>query len=154
MTKIIYSDSLEETQRLGRALGKLFATCPAVLLMRGDLGAGKTTLSQSIVAGYGLTDPVTSPTYTLMNIYGEGAFYHYDLYRLQDVDELEEIGFDEAMDEDLPVIIEWPELVADYPFKHRLALEISYGEEPCSRRFAFETSDPVLTEGLNQLESN
>ena len=151
--KIIYSDNLEQTQRLGSSLGKLFQTCPAVLLMRGDLGAGKTTLSQAIVAGYGLTDPVTSPTYALMHIYGGGAFYHYDLYRLQDPGELEEIGFEEAMDEGVPVIIEWPELVADHPFKHKLELEIAYGDEPGCRKLIFQTSDPVLMEGLNHLES-
>lgn len=152
MRKVIYSNNKEETQQLGMALGRLFQTYPVVLLMRGDLGAGKTTLSQSIVAGYGLDDPVTSPTYTLMNIYGGGAIYHYDLYRLQDLDELEEIGFDEAMNDEVPMIIEWPELVTDYPFKHKMDLEIAYGDVPDCRRLVFETSDPALMEGLAHLE--
>lgn len=152
MKQVIYSNSLEETQKIGMALGRLFHLCPVVLLMRGDLGAGKTTLSQSIAVGYGLDDPVTSPTYTLMNIYGGGALYHYDLYRLQDPDALEEIGFDEAVNDGVPMIIEWPELVSDYPFKHKIELEIAYGDVPDCRRLVFETMDPVLMEGLKHLE--
>lgn len=142
------SDSPEITREIGLALGQLLLRHPAVVLMTGDLGSGKTTVSKAIVEGLGLNDLVTSPTFTLMNVYGEGRAFHFDLYRIQDEDELTEIGFDEILEAQVPVLIEWPELVSDYSFERALLLEMRYGENPNQRKMIIETTDPVLMKGL------
>lgn len=88
-----------------------------VLLLHGDLGAGKTTLSQGIARGLGIDQPVTSPTFTLVAEYvvdppmrGIERLYHLDLYRLTDPAELETIGFEEFLDPERGItVIEWPE---------------------------------------------
>lgn len=144
------SESEAKTRQIGKALGQMLKQRPAAVLLSGDLGAGKTTLSQAIVSGCGCSDLVTSPTYTLMNVYGDGSVYHYDLYRLEDEDELYEIGFEETLDEGVPVIIEWPALVTDYPFDRRLDVTLEYGTTANVRHLVFETTDEKLMEGLEQ----
>lgn len=87
------------------------ATAPLVVTLSGDLGAGKTTLAQSICAGYGVSDAVTSPTYALVQEYRSprSAVYHIDLYRLENEQQLTNIGWDEIVSGDGLVIVEWPE---------------------------------------------
>lgn len=99
----------DATQSLGRLLGET-ARRGDVLLLTGDLGAGKTTLSQGLAAGLGVSDPVTSPTFTLLNEYrGRLPFYHFDLYRLTP-EEIESQGLAEYWEEPRGVVaIEWPE---------------------------------------------
>ena len=84
---------------------------PCVVALRGDLGAGKTTLAQAICRGYGVTDPVTSPTYTLVHEYAapQSPVYHLDLYRLADESALTNIGWDEIVGAPALVLVEWPE---------------------------------------------
>lgn len=93
-------------ERFGRALH-----APLVVTLAGDLGAGKTTLVQAICRGYGVTDPVTSPTYALVHEYASarGPVFHLDLYRLEDPRELENIGWDDVMAAHALVLVEWPE---------------------------------------------
>jgi tRNA threonylcarbamoyladenosine biosynthesis protein TsaE len=103
--------SEEETIALGR---KLAAQLPsrAVVLLIGNLGAGKTTLAKGIVEGLGgaLADEVSSPTFTLIHEYGEdGRVYHIDLYRLDSAAEVATLGLDEIFDRDAVVLIEWGE---------------------------------------------
>jgi tRNA threonylcarbamoyladenosine biosynthesis protein TsaE len=102
--------SEEETVEFGRALaGVLPARC--LILLSGDLGAGKTTLTKGIVEGIGAAaiDDVSSPTFTLVHEYGEGRVYHIDLYRLEEPEELRTLGLDEIFDRDAAVLIEWGE---------------------------------------------
>ena len=84
---------------------------PLVVALRGDVGAGKTTLAQAICRGYGVSEPVTSPTYSLVHEYPSprGIVYHLDLYRLEREDELTNIGWDEIVTADALVLIEWPD---------------------------------------------
>ena len=84
---------------------------PRIVALRGDLGSGKTTLAQAICRGYGVTDPVTSPTYTLVHEYASprSPVYHLDLYRLADESALTNIGWDEIIGAPALVLIEWPE---------------------------------------------
>lgn len=84
---------------------------PRIVALRGDLGAGKTTLAQAICRGYGVTEPVTSPTYTLVHEYAalRSAVYHLDLYRLSDEAALTNIGWDEIVGGPALVLVEWPE---------------------------------------------
>jgi tRNA threonylcarbamoyladenosine biosynthesis protein TsaE len=100
----------EETIELGR---RIAATLPkrAVVLLIGNLGAGKTTLAKGIVSGLGAADSkdVTSPTFTLIHEYGEGSVYHIDLYRLDRAEQAAALGLDEIFDREAVVLIEWGE---------------------------------------------
>jgi tRNA threonylcarbamoyladenosine biosynthesis protein TsaE len=100
----------EETIELGR---RIAATLPkrAVVLLIGNLGAGKTTLAKGIINGLGAAEPedVTSPTFTLIHEYGEGRAYHIDLYRLDRSEQVATLGLDEIFDREAVVLIEWGE---------------------------------------------
>lgn len=107
--------SLEETHELGQSLGK-HAKEKMVFLLDGDLGAGKTALTQGIAQGLNITRTVTSPTFNILKIYhGTMPLYHIDAYRLEGMSQ--DLGFDEMMDDDGLTVIEWstfiPELVPD-----------------------------------------
>jgi tRNA threonylcarbamoyladenosine biosynthesis protein TsaE len=87
-----------------------------VFALHGELGAGKTTLIKGFCAALGVTDPMSSPTFSIVNEYRSehgGPVYHFDLYRLKDASELEGIGFTEYLDSGAYCFIEWPELAAD-----------------------------------------
>ncbi len=100
----------EETIDLGR---RIAATLPkrGVVLLIGNLGAGKTTLAKGIVSGLGAAAPeeVSSPTFTLIHEYGEGRVYHIDLYRLDRAEQVATLGLEEIFDRDAVVLIEWGE---------------------------------------------
>lgn len=100
----------DELVAWGVAFGRE-AHAPLVVTLGGDLGAGKTTLVQAICAGYGVADPVTSPTYALVHEYASprGPVYHLDLYRLEDARELDGLGWDEIIGARALVLVEWPE---------------------------------------------
>ncbi|MCA1797627.1 MAG: tRNA (adenosine(37)-N6)-threonylcarbamoyltransferase complex ATPase subunit type 1 TsaE [Geobacteraceae bacterium] len=105
------SNSEEDTRRFGAELGHMLEPGTLVLL-RGELGAGKTCLSGAVAKGAGVSPDtaVTSPTYTLMQEYrGRCPIYHFDLYRLSDPDELHELGFDEFLHGAGIALVEWPE---------------------------------------------
>ena len=103
--------SAEETHALGRRLGEL-AGERMVFLMEGALGAGKTTLTQGIAQGLGVTRNVTSPTFTILKIYhGRIPLYHIDAYRLEGIHQ--DLGFDEYLDDDGLTVIEWAQFVPD-----------------------------------------
>jgi len=102
------TQSTEETLALGLALAKQLTPGDSVLL-RGDLGAGKSVLARGIAAGLGVAESVTSPTFTIMNAYlGRCPVYHFDLYRIDNPDELYALGLDEYLDGDGVSIVEWP----------------------------------------------
>jgi len=107
---VFEAHSGEETIELGR---KIAATLPrrAVVLLIGNLGAGKTTLAKGIIHGLCGVDPdeVASPTFTLIHEYGGGRVYHIDLYRLDKPDEVATLGLDDIFDRDAVVLIEWGE---------------------------------------------
>jgi tRNA threonylcarbamoyladenosine biosynthesis protein TsaE len=102
--------SEEETIALGRRIA-LDLPRPAVVLLIGNLGAGKTTLAKGIVSGLGAAPPeeVSSPTFTLIHDYGEGLVYHIDLYRLDRPEEVATLGLDEIFEKEAVVLIEWGE---------------------------------------------
>ena len=87
------------------------AEAPLVVTLSGDLGAGKTTLAQAICAGFGVTEPVTSPTYALVQQYTspKSEVFHVDLYRLDNEAQLTNIGWDEVVNGSSLVLVEWPE---------------------------------------------
>lgn len=108
---------------MGRAL-----RAPAVVTLSGDLGTGKTTLAQAICRGYGVTDPVTSPTFALVHEYAGGAtpVYHLDLYRLRDRRDLLQLGWGEIIDSGGLVLIEWPERAGDEIPAGATALQLAH----------------------------
>jgi tRNA threonylcarbamoyladenosine biosynthesis protein TsaE len=114
-----------ETVALGRRLaGELPAR--GVVLLIGNLGAGKTTLAKGIVSGLGAAaaDDVSSPTFTLIHEYGEGRAYHIDLYRLDEARQVESLGLEELFDRDAMVLIEWGERFPRLMPAHRTEIRI------------------------------
>lgn len=110
------SQSPVETFEIGFNLGKSVST-PSVICFFGELAAGKTTFIKGIVAGAAQLDPsqVQSPTFSFLHLYeGEKKVYHFDLYRLRDIDEFLSMGFDEYLESDGICCIEWSERIADY----------------------------------------
>ena len=112
MTREIITHSAEETIAFGRTLVERLAP-PKLVLLRGDLGAGKTTLVKGIAAGFGAAEEedVTSPTFTLVHEYRgpRAILYHIDLYRIDTQRELETLGLDDLRSEDSILLIEWGE---------------------------------------------
>lgn len=113
MIEEVVTYSAEETTRWGRELAKRLRP-PVLVLLTGDLGSGKTTLTKGIVAGLGAAaeDEVTSPTFTLVHVYGGGdaaKVYHADLYRIEDFHDFETLGLEDTFAEPAVVILEWSE---------------------------------------------
>lgn len=100
--------SEKETYELGFSLGQQ-AKAGAVLCLDGDLGCGKTVLSSGFAKGLGIDAPICSPTFTILQVYEEGRLplYHFDVYRISDIDEMDEIGFDEYVCSEGVCLIEW-----------------------------------------------
>ena len=101
--------SPQETRAFGRRLAETLAPGD-VLLLWGDLGAGKSEMTRGIAEGLGVTATVTSPSFTIMNVYDDGRIplYHFDWYRLESVEELYEMGMDEYLGGDGVAVVEWP----------------------------------------------
>ncbi|MEE9248222.1 MAG: tRNA (adenosine(37)-N6)-threonylcarbamoyltransferase complex ATPase subunit type 1 TsaE [Dehalococcoidia bacterium] len=114
----------EETQRLGRALGEALEGCEA-LLMTGELGAGKTCLTQGIAWGLGVGEYARSPTFVLISEYqGRMTLYHIDLYRLDDIKEMEDLGLEEYFERGGVCVVEWAEKAAPILPPENLAIKI------------------------------
>lgn len=108
-TARLHSASVEQTRRLGMALGALLAPGDVVLL-EGELGAGKTALTQGIGAGLGVPGVINSPTFTILKEYmGRIALYHFDLYRIESPDEVYALGFDDYFAGEGACVVEWAE---------------------------------------------
>ena len=106
--------SPEETEALGQALGAVLVP-GTVLAYAGDLGAGKTAFTRGLARGLGASDPVTSPTYTIVNEYlsGRMPLFHFDMYRLSSSDDLWDIGWEDYLERGGVCAVEWSENVAD-----------------------------------------
>ena len=138
MEKVVRTSSTVETIELGRRLGELLRAGD-VLVLTGDLGAGKTQLTKGIARGMGVEGDVTSPTFTIEMVY-QGTnleLDHFDLYRLDDPDQLEDTGLFDVLGADGVCVIEWGEQFADEigdarvdVFVRRLDDEATPGEEP------------------------
>ena len=115
MTEKIYETySPEETHALGKRLGAE-AKPGDVYTLVGDLGVGKTVFTQGIAEGLGITEPVSSPTFTIVQVYEEGRmpFYHFDVYRIGDITEMDEIGYEDYFYGDGLCMIEWANLIEE-----------------------------------------
>lgn len=128
--RAVRTRSPQETRRLGELLGSLVAR-PTLIWLAGDLGAGKTCFTQGLGQGLGVPaeEPVTSPSYTLMNHYqGRLPLYHFDLYRLSHPDDLEDLGFAEYLDGDGVTVVEWADRFDDRQ-REGLTIRISRVDE-------------------------
>ena len=112
--EIIETHSAEETFALGQRIGRE-ALPGQVNTLIGDLGVGKTVFTQGVADGLGITEPVNSPTFTIVQIYEEGRmpFYHFDVYRSGDPEEMEEIGFEDYLYGKGVCLIEWADKIAE-----------------------------------------
>ena len=108
----IETNSAEETFALGEKIGKE-ANPGTVITLEGDLGVGKTVFAQGLAKGLGIDDAITSPTFTIVQVYEEGRlpFYHFDVYRIADPDEMYEIGFEDYFYGQGVTLIEWANLI-------------------------------------------
>ncbi len=142
MPQTYTTTSAEETQQLGRELARLIRA-PQLVLLVGDLGAGKTTLAKGLIEGLGAARPddVLSPTFSLIHEYeGEPKVYHIDLYRLDTLPELDTLGLDDLWAENAVVLIEWGErFVAQFPGRR---LEIRLADRGGDER-VITVGDPV-----------
>lgn len=130
------SNSPEDTARLARLIGERVPE-GMIFCLDGDLGAGKTLFVQNMALGMGITEEVTSPTFTLMNVYGgEIPLFHFDLYRLEQEFELEDIGFhDYVFDPEGAVVIEWADKFVDSLPEDYVLIEIHrMGEDEENKR--------------------
>ena len=112
--KIIESFSAKETFSVGKEIAQN-ATPGSVYTLIGDLGVGKTVFTQGVAEGLGVTEPISSPTFTILQVYEEGRipFYHFDVYRIGDVEEMEEIGYEDCFYGDGICFIEWANLIEE-----------------------------------------
>ena len=130
------TNSPEETEQLGEALGRVVRS-GTVIAYRGDLGAGKTAFTRGLARGLGYAEPVTSPTYTIVNEYigGRLPLFHFDMYRLRSAEDLWDIGWEDYLDRGV-CCVEWSENVAD-ALENPLAISIEKLGET-SRRITLE----------------
>ncbi|SCP99005.1 tRNA (adenosine(37)-N6)-threonylcarbamoyltransferase complex ATPase subunit type 1 TsaE [Anaerobium acetethylicum] len=111
---IIETYSAEETFALGRKIGEQ-AKAGDVYTLVGDLGVGKTVFTQGLAKGLGIEEPISSPTFTIIQIYEEGRLplYHFDVYRIGDIEEMEEIGYEDYFYGEGVCLIEWANLIEE-----------------------------------------
>ena len=112
--KVIETNSPQETFAVGVQIGRE-AKPGQVYTLIGDLGVGKTVFTQGVADGLGITEPVNSPTFTIVQVYEEGRlpFYHFDVYRIGDVEEMEEIGYEDCFYGEGICLIEWANLIEE-----------------------------------------
>lgn len=124
----------EDTKVLGTSLAK-GVHAGDVFALVGDLGTGKTTLTKAIAAALGVVETITSPTFTIVSQYESGQlpFYHFDVYRVHDEDELFEIGFDEYLDGQGVCVIEWADLIKEMLPPETKWIYLAYGENEGER---------------------
>jgi tRNA threonylcarbamoyladenosine biosynthesis protein TsaE len=126
----------EETRQLGERIGKILRRGDIVLLS-GDLGSGKTCLTQGIARGLNCSTPVNSPSFVLMNEYdGRETLFHVDLYRIEDVEELDDLGLWDYAERGV-LVIEWPERGAELLPGDGLVVELRYGDIDRQRKLRF-----------------
>ncbi len=121
----VESRSERDTFELGRSLGRQ-AKPGQVFTLTGDLGTGKTVFTKGMAEGLGITETVSSPTFTIVQVYEEGClpFYHFDVYRIGDVEEMDEIGFEEYIYGEGVSLIEWADLIREILPAHYTEIRI------------------------------
>ena len=140
--------SPEETFQLGKRLGEQ-ARPGQIYTLNGDLGVGKTIFTQGMAAGLGISEPVSSPTFTIVQEYDSGRLplYHFDVYRIGDPEEMEEIGYDDYFFGGGVCLIEWAELIRELLPDHVIAVNI---EKNLDKGFDYRM---IQIEGMDEDEN-
>ena len=127
---IIETTNAEETFKLGAKIGEQ-AKPGEIYTLNGDLGVGKTVFTQGVAKGLHIEEPVNSPTFTIVQVYEEGRmpFYHFDVYRIGDIEEMEEIGSDDYFFGNGVCLIEWAELIQELLPEHIISVTIEKNPE-------------------------
>lgn len=127
---IIETTNAQETFKLGVKIGEQ-ARPGEIYTLNGDLGVGKTVFTQGVARGLGIEEPVNSPTFTIVQVYEEGKmpFYHFDVYRIGDIEEMEEIGYDDYFFGNGVCLIEWAELIQELLPKQIISVTIEKNPE-------------------------
>ncbi|MEE1442856.1 MAG: tRNA (adenosine(37)-N6)-threonylcarbamoyltransferase complex ATPase subunit type 1 TsaE [Blautia sp.] len=127
---IIETTNAEETFKLGAKIGEQ-AKPGEIYTLNGDLGVGKTVFTQGVAKGLHIEEPVNSPTFTIVQVYEEGRmpFYHFDVYRIGDIEEMEEIGYDDYFFGNGVCLIEWAELIQELLPEHIISVTIEKNPE-------------------------
>ena len=137
--KEIHIKNQQETENFGLALaGKLVPG--SVVALTGDLGAGKTTLTKAIAKGLGVQSMVTSPTFLIIQEYKDGRLplYHFDLYRIDDEEEMDELGYEEYFYGDGICVLEWADRIRSLLPENTLWIHIKYGKEENERIYKID----------------
>lgn len=139
--QVFETHSEDETYALGVRIGES-AQPDTVYALSGDLGVGKTVFTKGIAAGLGITEPVTSPTFTIVQSYmgGRLPLYHFDVYRISDIDEMEEIGYDDCFFGGGVSIVEWAEFIEELMPENTIHIRIEkdLDKGPDVRRITIE----------------
>ncbi len=111
---IIETNSPQETYQLGKRIGKIVNQGDVISLI-GDLGVGKTVFTQGLAKGLGIDEAINSPTFTIVQVYEEGRmpFYHFDVYRIGDIEEMDEIGYEDYFYGNGVCLVEWANLIEE-----------------------------------------
>ena len=119
MIEIIETNSPEETEALGKKLANA-AEAGQVFTLIGDLGVGKTVFTQGFATGLRIEEPICSPTFTIVQVYDTGRlpFYHFDVYRIGDIEEMDEVGYEDYVYGDGVSLIEWANLIEEILPQH------------------------------------
>ncbi len=145
--------SADDTRELGAALAQL-ARPEDLILLSGDLGAGKTTFAQGFGRGLGVQEPVVSPTFTLIRSYeGRLPLLHCDMYRLDHLQEVIDLGLPELLDEGAVALVEWGDVVAPSLPPDHLDVRIEFGDGDDERRFALRAVGPTWPRRLPDVQA-
>ncbi|NLT47249.1 MAG: tRNA (adenosine(37)-N6)-threonylcarbamoyltransferase complex ATPase subunit type 1 TsaE [Clostridiales bacterium] len=135
----IYIKNEKEAEELGIQLADKLGP-GSVIALTGNLGAGKTTFTKAVAKGLGITDLIVSPTFTIIQEYRSGRLplYHFDVYRIEDEDELFELGYEEYIYGEGVCVIEWADRIADFLPDHTIHIHIAYGDGENERIFQID----------------
>ncbi|MCQ2546627.1 MAG: tRNA (adenosine(37)-N6)-threonylcarbamoyltransferase complex ATPase subunit type 1 TsaE [Clostridia bacterium] len=131
--------SEQDTERFGYELGQKVEPGTVIALI-GDLGTGKTTLTKSIARGLGVTETITSPTFNIVKEYRSGRLplFHFDVYRIGDIDEMFEIGYEEYFFGDGVCVVEWADIIEEIIPEDAMVIRIEYGASEDERTYEIE----------------
>ena len=148
MSMVIESFCPEDTFVLGQKIGELVKPGTVISLV-GYLGVGKTVFTQGLAKGLGITEPVNSPTFTIVQVYDGGRlpFYHFDVYRIGDIEEMDEIGYEDYFYGEGVCLIEWADLIRELLPEHTGRIVI---EKDLEKGFDYRR---ITLEGIDELEA-